>query len=185
MMDTALPSRTWAGALRLEGHQAFLGILIAGALVRAVFFLLFHHVALYTDEVQYQDIAVNLVEGRGFMMEGRLTSWRPPLYPFVLSLLYRMAGTTDPDVVRVFQGLLSLGTVAVVYLLARTIFGPRIAVAAAGIMAFYPSLLFYNNHLLSEVVFIFLGAVTAYGFVAYLRAPRASMLKAESSTRSQ
>jgi 4-amino-4-deoxy-L-arabinose transferase-like glycosyltransferase len=175
-MDSTLAGRTRAATSRLEGVTALLWILLAGALVRVVFFLLFHHVGLYTDEVQYQEIAVNLAEGRGFMMEDRLTSWRPPLYPFALSVLYRMAGTTDPDVARVAQSILSLGTVVVVYLLARTVFGARVAPLAAAIMAFYPSLLFYNVHILSEVLFIFLGAVTAWGLAAYLQAPRLSML---------
>jgi 4-amino-4-deoxy-L-arabinose transferase-like glycosyltransferase len=175
-MDTALSGRASVGARHLEGPRALLWILAGGALARAVFFLLFHHVGLFTDEVQYQDIAVNLAQGRGFMMEGRLTSWRPPLYPFVLSVLYRLAGTTDPDVARIFQLVLSLGTVVVVFLLARTLFGPRVALVSAGIMAFYPSLLFYNNHILSEVLFIFLSALTAYGFVAYLESPCLSLL---------
>jgi 4-amino-4-deoxy-L-arabinose transferase-like glycosyltransferase len=165
-----------AEPLRLEELRPLLWILAGGALARLLFFYLFHHVGLYTDEVQYQEIAVNLVEGRGFMMEGRLTSWRPPLYPFVLSVLYRIAGTTDPDVVRIVQAVVSLGTVVSVYLLARTIFGRRIAPLAAAIMAFYPSLLFYNNHLLSEVLFIFLGTLAAWAFAAYLRAPRPATL---------
>jgi 4-amino-4-deoxy-L-arabinose transferase-like glycosyltransferase len=176
VIETTLSARAGSRAHHLEGIRPLLWILAAGALARLAVFYLFHNVELHTDEIQYQEIAVNLVQGHGFMMEGRLTSWRPPLYPFLMSVLYWITGTTDPDVVRAFQAALSLGTVAVVYGLAREVFGPRVAPLAAAIVALYPSLLFYNNHLLAEVLFIFLCTLTAYGFVAHLRAPRVGTL---------
>jgi len=150
-----------------------LGILAAAGVVRAVFFALFRGLPLLMDEVQYQEIAVNVAEGRGFALDEKLTSWRPPLYPFLMALLYRVAGAADPDVVRLFQAALSLGTVLVLYALAREVFGRRTARAAAAVAAFYPSLLFYNNHVLTEVVFIFLCAVVAWGLAVYLARPRA------------
>jgi 4-amino-4-deoxy-L-arabinose transferase-like glycosyltransferase len=148
-------------------------VLAVGLAVRLVAFGVGHDLPLERDEIQYQDIAVNLAEGRGFAMEGRLTSWRPPLYPALMAMLYRVTGTTDPVVVRLFQILLSLGTVVLVFGLAARLSGRRVARAAAAVMAFYPSLLFYNNHVLTEVLFIFLCVLTAYGLVAYLDTPRA------------
>lgn len=153
-----------------------LAILAFGALTRVVFFVLFQGLPLQMDEVQYQEIAVNLTDGRGFALGERLTSWRPPLYPFLMSMLYRVTGTTDPVSVRAVQAVLSLGIVLLVYLIARTVFGTRTGRVAAAVAAFYPSLLFYNNHVLTEVLFIFLCLLTAYALVAYLARPRALVI---------
>ena len=133
---------------------------------------------LVMDEMQYQEIAVNLAEGRGFSLNGQTTSWRPPLYPFVLAGLYLLTGTTDPTVARAFQTVLSLVNCLVVFALGRQLFGGTVAVGAALVFAFYPSLLFYNNHVLTEVLFTFLLTLTAWSFAGYLRSGRPRWLAA-------
>jgi 4-amino-4-deoxy-L-arabinose transferase-like glycosyltransferase len=155
-----------------------LWVLALALVVRVVLLALAGDLRLVMDETQYQEIAVNLVEGRGFMIYDRPTSWRPPLYPFALSLVYRVAGTTDPMAARVFQVALSLINLALVYLLGRRLFGERTAVAAALVFALYPSLLFYNNHLLTEVLFTCLLTLTAYCLARYLDSARAVFLAA-------
>ena len=153
-------------------------ILAVGLAVRLVFLYAYHDIRIQSDELQYQEIAVNLAEGRGFALDDRPTSWRPPLYPFVMAALYRAAGSTDPAIVRAFQALLSLGTVLVVYRLARVMFGTWPARLAASLVAFYPPLLFYNTHLLSEPLFLFLSVLVAATFVEYLLRPRLPLLLA-------
>ena len=47
----------------------------------------------FADEVAYHGLAARLVAGQGFCGDdGRLTSWRPPLWPWALSLVYRVTG---------------------------------------------------------------------------------------------
>jgi hypothetical protein len=46
------------------------------------------------------------------------------------------------------------------------------------VLAFYPPLLFFNNHLVAETLFIFLATLAAYAFVEYLAAPRLGVLAA-------
>lgn len=164
--------RAGAGA-RADVDRWLLAILAAGLVVRLVLFAVAHDLPLERDEVQYQEIAVSVAEGRGFALEGRLTSWRPPLYPFMMAMLYRATGATDPVVVRLVQALLSLATGLLVFRLALTLFGRRVARAAAAVTVFYPSLLLYNNHVLTEVLFIFLCVLSAWGLAAYLATPRA------------
>jgi hypothetical protein len=159
-----------------------LWILAAGAVVRLLFFLFLGDLDLKVDELQYQQIGVNISQGQGFMLDGRLTSWRPPFYPFVLSVLYTIAGTNDPTVTRGMQAILSLLNCVLVYLLARRLFGARVGVGAAALFAFYPAMLFYNNHLLTEVVFTFLLTLTGYCFVAYLGSGRLALLAATGLT---
>jgi 4-amino-4-deoxy-L-arabinose transferase-like glycosyltransferase len=158
--------------------RRLLWILGAGAVVRLAFLVVFKDLSLLGDEEQYQQIAVNMMGGEGFALNGLLTSWRPPLYPFVLSGLYTLTGTTDPSVARAFQAVLSLGTAMLVYLLGRQLFEERVGLVAALLFTFYPSFLFYNSHILTEVVFTFLLALTAYCFAVYLAGGRLLLLVA-------
>jgi 4-amino-4-deoxy-L-arabinose transferase-like glycosyltransferase len=148
-------------------------VLVLGALVRLIFFLAAQDLELRMDEIQYQELAVNLVEGRGFMLNDKLTSWRPPLYSAMLAGLYLVTGTTDPTVARVFQAVLTLLMAVLAYDLGRRIFGPRTAIAAAALVAFYPSFLFYANHVLTEVLFTFLVTLAVWCYAVYLQRPAA------------
>src|SRR5262245_36068832 len=158
--------------------RPLVAIVAVGAVVRLALFAAFHSLDLLMDEVQYQELAVNLAEGRGFLLNGLPTSWRPPLYPFTMAALYLMTGTTNPAVVRLFQALLSLGTCVVIFALVRRLFGERAALVPAGIVAFYPSLLLYNNHILTEVLFTFLLSAAALAIAAYLDTRRPAFLVA-------
>jgi 4-amino-4-deoxy-L-arabinose transferase-like glycosyltransferase len=151
--------------------RRLLWLLAVAALVRLAFFLPFQDLPLKMDEIQYQELAVNLVEGRGFALNGKLTSWRPPLYSAMLAGLYAVTGTTDPSVARALQAVLSLVTVVLTFAVARRFFGPRAALIAAGVVAFYPSLLFYNNHVLTEILFTLLVTLTVWCFVRQLERP--------------
>ena len=180
--DPQWPAEGVAGAPTLDttprGHTlrrgAAIGWIIAGAvLVRIVLFLALGDLPLRGDEVEYHQIAVNLVEGRGFALNDRLTSWRPPLYPFVLAAVYTATGSTDPRAMHLFQIALSAVTVLVVYLLGRRLFGESTGLLAAAMLAFYPSLIFYNVHLLTEVVFTFWVTLTLFAFAGYVSATTA------------
>lgn len=158
--------------------RRLLWMLGVGAIIRLVLLCLLGDLDLWMDEEQYQEIAVNLTEGRGFSLHGQPTSWRPPLYPLVLSGLYLLTGTTDPVVARTFQAILSLVNVLIAYLLGQRLFGERAGLLAALLFAGYPSFLLYNNHLLTEVLFTFLLTATAYCFATYLDCGRLPLLVA-------
>jgi 4-amino-4-deoxy-L-arabinose transferase-like glycosyltransferase len=171
---TTMAAGTWGVHSRVSA--GFLWLLGLAVVVRLALLLPMDDLKLAMDELQYQEIAVNLAEGRGFMLYEKPTSWRPPLYPFVLSLVYRAAGTTDPLAARMFQAAMSLVNLLLVYLLGRRLFGERVGLGAAAIFAVYPSFLFYNNHLLTEGLFTFLLTLTAYLLAVYLQSGRALFL---------
>jgi hypothetical protein len=134
-------------------------ILSAGAVVRLLLWWVFRHQELHiSDELDYQALAENLVNhGEYAFGPGKTpTSLRPPLYPFLLAGFYWLAGPGYLAAVRLFQAVVSLGTVAITYRLGREVVAPRTATWAAGLLCFYPSLLAYNNLILTEVVFTFL-----------------------------
>jgi len=109
------------------------------------------------DEQHYTAIAANLaLHGEFGHAPGQLTSLRPPLYPALVAGIYAICGHQNHDAVRVVQSMLGLATVALVYWLARGMFGTTTAVWAAGLTCFYPSLVGTSCLLLTETLFTFL-----------------------------
>jgi 4-amino-4-deoxy-L-arabinose transferase-like glycosyltransferase len=124
------------------------------------------------DEQHYTTLASSVLRGDGFAWRaGEPTSMRPPLYPFFVALVGKAWGAESLQAVRAVQIILSLATVAGVYLLGLRLFDRRVAVAAAAIMCLYPSFLFANFLLLTEVLFTFLLVVLALRYHALLRRP--------------
>lgn len=108
------------------------------------------------DEVDYHYIAVNLADGQGYRLEtGELTARRPPLYPVVLALLYRVFGVSV-TLARLFQVLLGTGLVALVFFTARRFFTPGAAWLAAALTAVNPYLVFISAYLLTENLYAIL-----------------------------
>ncbi|MER3414808.1 MAG: hypothetical protein C4297_01150 [Gemmataceae bacterium] len=121
-------------------------------------------IGLYHDETDYDQLARNLVEEGVYGYEqpgGAVTpaSLRPPLYPAFLAAIYRLFPSDRfmaLSVARLLQGLLSLATAGIVFSLARRLFDDSAARVGAAIVCFYPSLLFYNQFVLTEVLFTLL-----------------------------
>lgn len=149
-----------SGAVR-HGHglTALSAILLIGVAVRLVLWYGFRAEPMHIeDEQDYNTLATNLVEHGEFTFTpgGTATSLRPPLYPAVVAAVYGVAGVGNLAAVRLIQVILSLLTVLVAYGLGRAVASPRTALWLAGLVCFYPSLLVYNNLLLSEVLFTLL-----------------------------
>lgn len=132
-------------------------ILVAGLLPRLLLLEYFQDRPIrIVDAISYDQLATSLVETGSYVDEqGQLTSLRPPLYPGVVAALYRIFGTGNIHAVRVFQILISLITTAVVYRIGLELYSRKVGVAAALIHCFYPTLLGFNNLILSEVTFTF------------------------------
>ena len=128
------------------------------------------------DEQHYHVLATNLVEGRGFAFANGPTSLRPPLYPTMVAGIWRLTGTRSLQAVRAVQIILSLLTVIAVFALAMELAGPRVAIAAAALTCFYPSLLLSNMLLLTETLFALLVTVAAWAVVRVVT--RGSLLSA-------
>jgi 4-amino-4-deoxy-L-arabinose transferase-like glycosyltransferase len=86
-------------------------------------------------------------------MHDELTSVRPPLYPAMVSVVYRVAGVGRQQAVRLLQILLNVAIVPLVFALGRRLYDRRTGLVAAAIAAFYPSLWGHDYLLLTEVLF--------------------------------
>jgi 4-amino-4-deoxy-L-arabinose transferase-like glycosyltransferase len=108
------------------------------------------------DELAHVRLAQNIVaHGQYAFDPGQPTSLRPPLYPAFLAAVFAVAGDQNYQAVRLIQSLLSLVTVVILYRLTRDLISERAGLRAAGMLAFYPTFLGFNNLMLTEVVFTF------------------------------
>jgi len=140
-------------------------VLFAAALVRLALWLPFRDLSpQISDERDYDALATTLAAtGRFAFTPGReLTSIRPPLYPAFLAAIYLVTGDKDYSAVRLIQASLSLLTALLIYSLGVRLCSKQSALWATAIYSFYPSLLFYNNLLLTETLFILLLVTTCY-----------------------
>jgi len=126
------------------------------------------------DPLTYDQIARNLLAGRGFTgasfyyppnTENPTAFW-DPLYPAFLAALYWLFGRSVL-IVRVVQAVLGAGAVALTFLLARRLAGTPAALVAAAISAIYPFFIYYAAQLLTETLFM---ALMVGSFVAGYRA---------------
>jgi 4-amino-4-deoxy-L-arabinose transferase-like glycosyltransferase len=128
-----------------RGELAIVAALVAlGVALRLGFVLATTGHTLVGDEIEYDIQGRFITEGRFFWSttptgEPHATVWKVPGYPLFVGALYTVLGA-DPDRVFVVQALLcgSL-TIVLTWVLARRLFGPLVAVAAAAVVAIYPS----------------------------------------------
>lgn len=91
-------------------------------------------------ETFYSPVAVSLVEGKGYTLNGDFSFRYPPLFPIFLALIYKwasQAGTENifyPYVVSILQSF----SCGFLYLIAYPILGSRGAVVAALLLATHP-----------------------------------------------
>jgi len=158
-------------ALTLTRYRlTLIALLLAAAVVRAGFVLgTPNEHFLYFDGKDYQDIASNLVTGRGYSVSSYRSSYRwfeskpptgddvhpdfyrPPLLPLLGVPLWLLPGSWMlwARIVAVALGIL---TVFAIYLVAKELFSSSIGLTAAGIFAFYPFAVYWSSFWSTETL---------------------------------
>ena len=151
--------------------RALLVILVAGAVFRLALWAWFRDVPPHIwDEKDYNALATNLVRHGEFgFSPGSPVSIRPPLYPALVAGVYRLFGVDNFQAVRLLQAALSLLTVVLLYRLGAEAASRRVGLWLAGLYCFYPTMLGYNNLLLTEVLFTLLLSAACYAVVLFYR----------------
>jgi 4-amino-4-deoxy-L-arabinose transferase-like glycosyltransferase len=109
------------------------------------------------DERDYDGLATHLAAtGEYAYQSGVPTSLRPPLYPALVAGVYRLAGPQSHTLVRLIQALLGTLTAGLVWQLGRRLYDEQTGLAAAAIVALYPSLIAATGLILTETLFTFL-----------------------------
>lgn len=157
-----------------SGSRRYLIILLAAALVirLVVLGLAVNRGLFFPDEAEYVELAKNLATHNEYSYKGHLTSFRPPGFPFFMSLAFRLSGSTSPVPARLLQVLFSLATVGVMYRLGKDGWGERVGRTAAAIFAFYPTFIGYSNILLTEPSCIFFVSLFCWAMLRCLQQPR-------------
>jgi hypothetical protein len=161
------------------------GLFFVALFLRLIPVVATRHLGIGLDDMfQYDMLARSLASGNGYRWyaeedlslirqyvemdfsgldydpRGVLTSFRPPLYPAFLALLYLLFGMGASRflVVRVVQAVMGAALAPMTWSLSRRVFPqrPRAARLAAWAVALYPMLLLYPLALATENLFFFL-----------------------------
>lgn len=136
----------------LRGKE-FLALAGLALLLRVSFLISYDHIP-DSDESDYLELALNLVESGTYSLQGEPTAFRPPAYPAFIAIVHLIFGTSV-SVVRFIQMLLDIGIVTGLYLLGLR-YSRDVAIGAALIWALFPPAIIYTGLLLSETLSAFL-----------------------------
>jgi 4-amino-4-deoxy-L-arabinose transferase-like glycosyltransferase len=135
--------RTWAGST-----SAWLAALLSVGLVLRVLYALLQGGVGAKDPDEYDAYAWSLLQGEGYR-HGPLLARRPPLLPLLLAASYAIGGHS-PIVARLLQVAMGTGLCALVFLIARRLYGERTALVATGIAVLHPYLVYYSGYVMAE-----------------------------------
>lgn len=129
----------------------------------------------YADSADYDTIAWNLARGAGFALNGEAgphpTAYRPPVVPWLTSLLYRGLGH-DFFAALLLQCAIGALVAPVLAGFARATFGGGVARWAGWLAALCPVLVFFSGYLLTETTFALLLLVALYFSAEWVKTPR-------------
>ncbi len=157
-------ARFWAGSF-----AAPVGIFFAALLVRlaVVSFTVGWPTSAFAEPASdsriHMTLAQNLLEGRGYALDGEPVASTPPLYVFFLAALYATFGS--PVWVRAVQVLLGAVSCLVLYAAGRRVFDEPTALLGAALLAAHPAAAYLAGLHLTENLFLLLlllGILQAY-----------------------
>jgi Dolichyl-phosphate-mannose-protein mannosyltransferase len=118
------------------------------------------------DPTLYLVLSDNVASGHGYSYgpgpDQGTTAYYPPGYPLALGAAIWAARALVPGTVSAFDVaiwgnvVLSIATIALVFVLGRRLVGNRVGLAAAAIWALWPNLIFHSGIVLTETLFLFL-----------------------------
>ncbi|MCM8818097.1 MAG: glycosyltransferase family 39 protein [Candidatus Omnitrophica bacterium] len=145
---------------RIPERKILIYILIFGFLLRLGFILTLKNQLYFDDEYEYFKMAENFLLGKGLIVSENFKSFRPPLYPLILSMLIILKFNILS--IRILQSLISTFTIYLIYLTGKEIFNRKTGAFSACISAVYPFFVFYNGFLLTETLFVFLVVLSIF-----------------------
>jgi 4-amino-4-deoxy-L-arabinose transferase-like glycosyltransferase len=128
------------------------------------------------DSFEYDYLARSIAAGdgyppSGYLLQGGPTAFRGPAYPALLGAAYALSGDSV-TVGRLLGALLGAAAVALLYLLAKRVWGHRVALVAAALAAVFPPLVLLSRDLLSEPLFLVLELGAVLCVLEYRRSGR-------------
>lgn len=132
------------------------GAMAAGLAAVVIYVLATRPHTLAGDEPEYHLQAVFFTQGKFWWSTTPFgiphsSMWKAPAYPAWVGFWYEVLGTS-PLRVHMVQALLAPLTVALTWMLARRLFEPRVALASAWLVAFFPLAFEYYGLLFPEAL---------------------------------
>jgi 4-amino-4-deoxy-L-arabinose transferase-like glycosyltransferase len=127
-----------------------------GLVARIGYALVTHDHALAGDQLEYHAQGVFFHDGHPWWSRTPFgiphpSLWKAPLYPLWVGTLYS-AGGIHPGLVKIAQIVFGVAVIVLTWALARRLFGPRAAIAAAFLVAVYPMAFQFEELLYSEAI---------------------------------
>lgn len=153
------PGASPAPRAQLAERWPLIVVLLVAAVLRVVYLLDYRAHSVFWDSMLldaeiYDTWARHVAEGD--WLSGSDVFTLPPLYPYVLALFYKVAGHSYVAVY-IFQSLLGLANIALIWSIGRKVFGSRVASIAAALAVLYGSFMFMEAKLLSTTLALTLG----------------------------
>ena len=184
-LDAALPSSSPGepvGANSTAGmpsrDRAVLAAIVLAAFLVRLAWALFAHVDVrrrfFLDTSMYDLLARHLAHGMGFTgYRVQPIAFYAPGYPAILAIAYRAFGE-ELAVAWVLNAVLGALSCALVHVLGSRLFSRRVGLAAAAVLALFPSQIVAASLTMTEVVFCFLFTAAIYLFVRWTDEDRAA-----------
>ncbi|MDP3732557.1 MAG: glycosyltransferase family 39 protein [Candidatus Omnitrophota bacterium] len=146
-------------------NKTILILFLLALTVRLLYVLFFSQFPLLKDDLQYNMIAKNILDGNGFSYDSvKPTAARGPLYPLFLAATYFVFGY-DYNTARILQAIIGAITCLLIYFIAKKLYNQNIGFYAFVIASIYPSLIGYSGLLYSETLAAFLVSLTILFYI--------------------
>lgn len=159
----------------LDSFKSPIGILLlVGLVVRFCFFFMYqpyNHLdeVIVSDAEGYHLIALNLIDHGSFIVPNSiLDTIRTPVYPLFLAFVYSVFGV-NISIVILFQQLLSLASVFLLYKIGEKIFNKKAGLIGAIIFCFETDHIYFSFDLLTDTLFVFLLLWSSLFFIRFLK----------------
>jgi 4-amino-4-deoxy-L-arabinose transferase-like glycosyltransferase len=143
---------------RLNWKTQALGLFLLALGIRLAFVLTLEERLYWPDEIDFDNVAISLISGHGYQSDAFRGN---PILPFLLAGSYKVFGHSyiPPRIIQSFIGSL---TVLIMFILARRLHGPRVALLTGLGLVFFPSLVYTAGVFYVDCLFTFLIALTVY-----------------------
>lgn len=148
--------RVWTddGQVTARERTLLVAAVVLGLAIQVAYVVAIRHYKLAGDQPEYDAEAQLIAHGHlfytrlpyGILHDG---AWKAPAYPAWVGLWYALLGH-HPFAVRLIQVPVGAMTIPLTWLLARRLFGARVAIAAAFVVAVYPLAWQFNGLLYPE-----------------------------------